>query len=394
MTTFLHWIRNIAVGTLNAFAKTVLFIVLLFVVLIVVGMMRGDGLPGNMVLTADLRTPMADSSQPGPFDLGDRPVTVMDFVLALDRAGRDSRVKGVFLRLGTGNISVAQSEELDAAIKRFRATGKFVVAHSQGFLTSGLGDYLTAASANEIWMQPQAPFGTAGAGVGEIFLRGLFDKIQAVPQIAKRADYKSAADMYMEKDFTGPDREQLTALLQSWYDTGTVDAGAMRKLDPKAVVAAFEASPQFAEDAKAKGLIDKIGYDDDAKTAATVRGGDAHAVNITKYIRAMHDDQRPASEAHIALITASGDIVDGSAGGGGFGGSASVIAGDDYANAIRQATKDSNIRAIVLRVDSPGGSVSASDQILDAVKKAQIAGKPVVVSMGTLAASGGYYIST
>jgi protease-4 len=394
MTTFLHWIRDIAVGTLNAFAKTVLFIVLLFIVLIVIGMMRGDGMPGNMVLTADLRSPIQDSSLAGPFDIGERPLTVMDFVLALDRAGRDSRVKGLFLRLGTGDISVAQSEELDAAIKRFRATGKFVIAHSQGFLNGGMGDYLTAASANEIWMQPESPFGTSGAGVGEIFLRGLFDKIQAVPQIAKRADYKSAADMFMEKDFTAPDREQLNALLQSWYGSGTTDAGALRKLDPKAVAAAFEASPQFAEDAKAKGLVDKIGYDDDAKNAATARAGaDAHTVSLTKYVYAMHNQPQTNAGAHIALITAAGDIVDGSSKGGGFSNS-TAIAGDDYAAAIRQATKDKDVRAIVLRVDSPGGSVSASDQILDAVKKAQAAGKPVVVSMGSLAASGGYYIST
>jgi protease-4 len=395
MTAFLHWIRNIALGTLNAFAKTVLFIVLLFVVLIFIGMMRGDGMPGNMVLTADLRSPMQDSSVAGPFDIGERPLTVMDFVLALDHAGRDSRVKGLLLRLGTGDISVAQSEELDAAIKRFRTTGKFVIAHSQGFLNGGMGDYLTAASANEIWMQPESPFGTAGAGVGEIFLKGLFDKIQAVPQIAKRADYKSAADMYMEKDFTAPDREQLTALLQSWYTTGTVDAGALRKLNPKAVAAAFEASPQFAEDAKSKGLIDKIGYDDDAKDAATRRAGaNAHTVTINKYVYALHSQPQSNANAHIALITAAGDIVDGSTHGGGLGGGSTAIAGDDYANAIRQATKDKDIRVIVLRVDSPGGSVSASDQILDAVKKAQAAGKPVVVSMGSLAASGGYYIST
>jgi protease-4 len=314
----------------------------------------------------------------------------MDLVLALDKAGRDSRVKGLFIRVGSGNISVPQAQELDAAIHRFRATGKFVIAHSQGFLSSGLGDYLTAASANQIWMQPQSPFSTSGAGAGAIFLRGLFDKIDAVPQIAKRADYKSAADMFMEKDYTAPDREQMNALLTSWYDTASAGAAANRKLNVKAVMAAFDASPQFSEDAKAKGLIDKIGYDDDAKNYALAQGGTKHAVNIRKYIAAMRDD--PQSGASIALITASGDIVDGKSGGG-FS-SSSVIAGDDYADAIRAAAKDKQIKAIVLRVDSPGGSVSASDQILDAVKKAQATGKPVVVSMGAVAASGGYYIST
>jgi protease-4 len=390
MAGFLRWIGSVAKGTLNGIASIILFFILLFVALSAIGMFRGDGLPGDMVLTADLRNPMPDSISRGPFGFGDAPLNVMDLVLALDKAGHDNRVKGVFIRVGSGDISVPQAQELSAAIHRFRDTGKFVVAHSQGFLSAGLGDYLTAASANQIWMQPQSPFSTAGAGAGAIFLRGLFDKIDAVPQIAKRADYKSAADMFMEKGYTGPDREQMNALLQSWYNTASSGAAASRKLDVKAVMAAFDASPQFSEDAKAKGLIDKIGYDDDARNFALAKAGTKRAVNIKKYITAMNDEPNP--DARIALITASGEIVDGKSGGG-FG-NTTVIAGDDYAEAIRAATKDTEVKAIVLRVDSPGGSVSASDQILDAVKKAQAAGKPVVVSMGAVAASGGYYIST
>ncbi|MGN6517727.1 MAG: signal peptide peptidase SppA [Rhizomicrobium sp.] len=390
MAGFLRWIGSVAKGTLNGIASFVLFLILLFVALFAIGLVHGDGLPDDMVLTADLRAPMPDSVARAPFGFGSKPLTVMDFVLALDRAGRDSRVKGVFLRIGSGGISVPQAEELGAAIHRFRQTGKFVIAHSQGFIGSGLGDYLTAASANEIWMQPEAPFSPSGAGAGAIFLRGLFDKIQASPQIVKRADYKSAADMFMEKGYTQPDREQMNALLQSWYSSGSALAAADRKLGVKAVTAAFDASPQFSEDAKAKGLIDKIGYDDDAKNYALARAGTKRVVNITKYIHAMYEQPEP--NAHIALIAASGDIVDGKTHDG-LGGSG-VIAGDDYADAIRAATKDASVKAIVLRVDSPGGSVSASDQILDAVKKAQAAGKPVVVSMGAVAASGGYYIST
>src|SRR5512146_13243 len=335
MAGFLRWIGSIAKGTLNGIASFVLFLILLLVALFAVGLVHGDGMPGDMVLTADLRSPMPDSVSRSPFGFGGRPLTVMDFVLALDRAGRDSRVKGVFLRIGSGGISVPQAEELGAAVHRFRQTGKFVIAHSQGFVSSGLGDYLTAASANEIWMQPEAPFSTSGAGAGAIFLRGLFDKIDATPQIVKRADYKSAADMFMEKDYTQPDREQINALLQSWYNSGSALAAADRKLDVKAVAAAFEASPQFSEDAKAKGLIDKIGYDDDAKNYALARAGTKHAVNITKYIHAMYEEPNP--NAHIALVAASGDIVDGKSRDGLSG---SVIAGDDYANAIREATRD------------------------------------------------------
>jgi protease-4 len=337
---------------------------------------------------------MRDSVANDPFDFGSRPANVMDTVLALDRAGRDSRVKGAFLRVGTADMPVAQAEEIGAALKRFRATGKFVVADATGFFANGLGDYLAASSADEIWMQPGSPFGASGAGAGALFLRGLFDKINAVPQIVKRADYKSAADMYMEKTRTTADREQTTAFLQSWVDNATNAAAADRHLDPKAVAAIFAASPQFAANAKKAGLIDKIGYDDDARQAALTRAGDgASSVTLRKYIHATEQAGEYGS-GQIALIEASGEIVDGTARQGGMVGDSSVVAGDDLAAAIRQATKDRGVKAIVLRVDSPGGSVTASDQILDAVRKAQAAGKPVVVSMGMLAASGGYYIST
>src|SRR5262249_52826429 len=240
MISFLRWCRSIAAGTLNAIARFAFLIVLVFVALIVIGLIMGDGLPSNMVLALDLRRPTADSASGSIF--GKRPVTVMDIVLGLDAAERDSRVKGVIMRLGNANLSIAQAEEIGTALKKFRKSGKFVIAHSMGFEATGLGDYLTAASANEIWMQPKSNFGSAGMGGGEISLRGLFDKIQAQPKIAKRSDYKSAADMYMEKSMTPADREQITVLLQSWYNSATADAAADRKLTPKAMAAVFEAS--------------------------------------------------------------------------------------------------------------------------------------------------------
>jgi len=392
MIAFLNWAKSIVLGTLNGLVKVALAIVLVLLIFLLIGLTRGDGLPGSIVLSADLRTPMADSSRRVGLDLGDRPLTTMDTVLTLDRATRDSRVKGLFLRLGDGVLSVAQAEELDAAIKRFRNSGRFVIAHSQGFDSASVGDYVAAASANEIWMQPKSTFSAAGVGAGAIFLRGLFDKIDAVPQIAKRSDYKSAADMFMEKDYTAADREQMNALLQSWYDSATAQAAALRKLTPKTVADVFEASPQFAEDAKRANLIDRLGYDDDAKDAAIARGGaGTKLVNLSRYehnTTNLVDGTLP----RVALVEAAGDIVDG-ASHDGFGGG-TAIAGDDYASALRDAAKDDSVRAIILRVNSPGGSVTASDQILDAIKKAQRAGKPVVVSMGPLAASGGYYIST
>jgi protease-4 len=394
MIAFLHWARDIALGTLNGIAKFVLFLILLFALFAGIGMIQGDGLPANIVLSLDLRHQLPDSAPEVPFDLGDTQVTVMNTILALDDAERDNRVKGVFVRLGGADIDMAQAEEIDAALKKFRRSGKFVIAYAAGFEGSGLGDYLTATSANEVWMQPKSVFGAAGAGGGGIYFRGLFDKIQAVPQIAKRAEYKSAADQYMEHNMTPFDREQTQAMMQSWYDNAVASVSATRNIQKPALTAAFDASPQFAEDAKKAGLVDRLGYDDDAQGAALARAGDkAKIVRMTQYIRAQEQDAGVDQGAKVALIEGSGEIVDGTAGRGGVFGQDVVIAGDDMAQAIRSAAADSSVKAILLRVDSPGGSVGASDQILDAVKKAQAKGKPVVVSMGGLAASGGYYIS-
>ena len=393
MISFLRWGRSILFGALNGIAKFALVIVILFLALFAIGLAEGDGLPGNMVLALDLRQPVADSALEQPFNIGPRQLTVMDIVLGLDQASRDSRVKGVWMRVGSGTLSVAQAEEIGAALHRFRASGKFVIAHSQGFESAGLGDYLAATSADEIWMQPASTFGTAGEGGGEIFLKGLFDKLGAVPQIVKRADYKSAADMYMEKAMTAPDHEQLTALMQSAYDWAAAGIAHDRKLAVSAVTTALQASPQFTDDAKKAGLIDRVGYDDDAYGAAMGRAGEgAKPVQMSDYVRAREDIAEAGIGPRIALVEASGEIVGGSSDGGSMIGNA-VIGGDDLAKAIRDATKEKDIKAIVLRVDSPGGSVTASDQILDAVKKARAKGKPVIVSMGSVAASGGYYIS-
>jgi protease-4 len=127
MMAFLRWAGSIALGTLNGIAKFVLALILLFIVLAVIGMIQGDGLPNNMVLSLDLRNQMADSAPEAPLSFGDTPPTVMSTVLALDAAERDNRVKGAFVRLGSGDMNIAQAEELAAALKKFKQSGKFVI---------------------------------------------------------------------------------------------------------------------------------------------------------------------------------------------------------------------------------------------------------------------------
>jgi protease-4 len=390
MIRFLSWLRDILFAVLNGLAKVVVAVLLLFLVLLVIGLVRGDGLPGTMVLSLDLREPIDDSRAASTSIFTPRRPTVMDVVLGLDAAARDGRVKGVIMRLGNGALSTAEAQEIDVALHRFRAKGKFVIADATAFFSAGLGDYLAASAADEIWVQPKSPFSVSGAGGGEIFLRGTLDKLNAEPQIAKRAEYKSAADMFMAKQMSPADREQLTQLMNSVYGSAVDQMAANRHLTHAQVVAALEASPQFAEDARTAKLVDRIGYDDQVRAAATAKAGSgAKSIKFTDYVK---NTTSHIGSPNIAIVEAAGEIRDGTAKNSLLN-TAVGIASDDMSAAIDQAARDKNIKAIVLRVDSPGGSVTASDQILHAVKAAQAKGKPVVVSMGGVAASGGYYIS-
>jgi len=390
MIRFLSWLRAIFLSVLNGLAKIAVALLLIFLLLVVIGMARGDGLPGKMVLALDLREPIDDSRAAPTSIFTPRRPTVMDVVLGLDAASRDGRVKGVVMRLGTGALSTAEAQEIGTAIHRFRAKGKFVIADASAFFSAGLGDYLAASAADQIWVQPKSPFSVSGTGGGEIFLRGTLDKLNAEPQIAKRAEYKSAADMFMEKQMSPADREQLTALMNSVYGSAVDQMAANRHLSRDQVIAALQASPQFAEDARAAKLVDRIGYDDQARAAATGRAGSgAKSVKFADYVK---NTTSRIGSPNIAIVEAAGEIRDGTAKNSLLD-RASGIASDDMSAAIEQAARDKDIKAIVLRVDSPGGSVTASDQILHAVKAAQAKGKPVVVSMGSVAASGGYYIS-
>jgi len=390
MVRFLTWLREIFLSVLNGLAKTLAFLVLLVALLVIISLARGDGLPGNMVLALDLREPIDDSAASPSSILTPRRATVMDVVLGLDAAGRDARVKGVVMRLGNGALSTAEAQEIGAAIQRFRAKGKFVTAQATAFFSAGLGDYYLATACERIHLAPAGDLNLLGLNAETRFLRGTFDKIHAEPQIAKRAEYKSAADMYMEKSMTDPDRQQLTRLMQSVYDAAAGEIAAARHITVPELVSALEASPQFSEDALKRRLVDKIGYDDEARAAAEARAGaGAKLVRFGNYLRAV---TKPLTNANIAVVEGSGEIRDGTARTSLLNG-ASGIASDDFALAIRQAVRDKAIKAIVLRIDSPGGSVTASDQILHAVTMAQKAGKPVVVSMAGVAASGGYFIS-
>ena len=264
----LNWLWAIVRSVVNTIARTVVFALIAIVALAIVGLTAGDGMPDTMVLELDLRQPMDDKSASFLFDLARGDISIMDAVLGLDVAARDPRVKGVFLRVGSGDLSVPKAEELRAALKRFRSAGKFVLAHSQSFYSGGLGDYSVAAAADEIWMQPGGAFFASGTASTTVFLRGLFDNIEAVPQFVQREEYKSAADIFMQTDFTPAHREAPGRVLQSWYDTVIGEIAADRAMERDVLIGFLEESPSTVDIVREQGLITALGYDDDARDAA------------------------------------------------------------------------------------------------------------------------------
>ena len=379
-------------GIFNLFASLIIFLVLITLISSVVGVATKPRLPGDMLLTLDLRGSLPDSKRNSIFEDEHAVTSVVDVVTALAAAETDERVKGMFIRVGGGGMSSSSAQELRDAIKSFRAKGKFVVVHAQAFYAGGMGDYLLASAADEIWMQPVSEMNTTGVATTTMFFRGLLDKINAVPQFEQRYEYKNAANVYTEKDYTQAHREATTRLLESVFESATASIAADRKKTREEIVALINSAPYLTQEAIDKKLIDKQGYDDEAQDAALARAGNkAELKTLTEYFTLAGSPWHHPGSPAIAFIHGDGQINDGKSQGG-FGGDTS-IGGDTLARAFRDATEDADVKAILFRVNSPGGSAIASDQILDAVKKAQKAGKKVVVSMGDVAASGGYYVS-
>jgi protease-4 len=218
-----------------------------------------------------------------------------------------------------------------------------------------------------------------------------------VADFQQRYEYKNAVNQYLYSDYTPAHRESELSWMGSVYQTAISSIAADRGQSPGAVKTTLEAGPYSAEEAKAKGLIDDVGQVKAAEDAALAKGGpDAKMVEFGAYASGRRAAPAPGLIAgpKIAVISAEGAIMTGRSGGPGAFGGGDAIRSDDVANAFYSAIEDQGVKAIVFRVSSPGGSDTASEQILSAVRAAKAAGKPVVVTMGTYGASGGYWISS
>jgi protease-4 len=327
-----------------------------------------------------------------------RKTRLPDVVDGLRRARHDDRVRVLVAKVGGGRIGLARMQEIREAVSGFRRSGKLAVAWSETFgeFTHGNLPYYLATAFDRIYLQPSGSVGLTGVAVEQLFLHDALAKIGIGFQSAKRHEYKTAADPLTERGFTGPAREATERLAASIVEQLSAAIAERRGKTQAEARALLDRGPFLAADALAEGLVDALGYRDEVYADARKEAGkDAVLQYVGRYQRAHVLAARARRlpnprERHVALIHASGPIKQGRSSRGPSGG---AMGSDTVAAALRSATSDDRVRAVVLRVNSPGGSYTASDTIWREVVRIRATGKPVVVSMSDVAASGGYFIS-
>lgn len=304
---------------------------------------------------------------------------------AIDSARTDPRIEGLVVRIGPLETGWAKLEEIHSHLLAFHASGKPSICYL-GYDGEENAEYYVASGCDQVWLGPSNPLGVRGMMAEATFLRGTLDKLKIVPDFYHIAEFKTATNQYTEKKFTPAHREEVESLLTSLYDEYLTEVSSARHMDRAHFADLVQKGPFLPQDAMQNKLVDRLAYWDEVQDFFRQKSGEWNPVGFGQYRQGLSDGSGP----RIAIIYASGEIVSGasqiSPGG------TVVMGGDSVAAEIREARNDSSIRAIVLRVDSPGGSAVASEVIRREVELARKK-KPVVVSMSDVAASGGYWIS-
>jgi protease-4 len=319
--------------------------------------------------------------------------TVRDVVDAIDRGMSDDRVVGMIAKIGAAPMGMAQTQEIRDAVLRFRAHKKFAVAYSETFgeFGPGNGAYYLATAFDHIYLQPSGDVGLTGIILESRFIKGTLSKLGLTFHGDHRYEYKNALNFYTETKYTGPHKEAMTAIMTSWFNQMKDGICQARQIPPEQFQSVVDAGPYLGKEAVAAKLVDAVAYRDEVYGDVKSKAGDgAELLYLDKYLnRAGRPHDRGKT---VALVFGVGDVTRGKSDYDPVQGSQNM-GSDTVAGAIRAAAEDKDVKAILFRVDSPGGSYVASDTIWREVVRARQAGKPVVVSMGNLAGSGGYFVA-
>ena len=312
---------------------------------------------------------------------------------ALHEAAEDRHVVGLIAKVG-GMWPWATMQELRRGVQAFGASGKPTLAWVETFGelgSRGMAAYVLATAFGELWLQPGGEVGLLGVGIEQTFVRGTLDRLGIEPQFEQRYEYKNAADVLVRKEFTAAHREALERLSESVFSDAVDTIADARGLTHDQVRELINTGPRTAPEAQAAGLVDRLGYRDQAYEAMRTRTDRKPELLFADRWRPRRKIAPPPHRRdHVAVVDVRGGIATGRTRRGPMG----RQAGSDTVSAqLRAAHDNDRARAVVMRVESPGGSAVASEVIWREVFRLREAGKPVVVSMGDVAASGGYYIS-
>jgi protease-4 len=386
---------------------------------------RHHGVPDGCVLELDLQSVPNETGGFDPLAMlagGGRPMLLRDAVAAIHRAAEDERVAGLIARVQIPAAAAGPVQELRAAIAAFTAV-KPSLAWAETF--PGTLSYYLASAFGEVWMQPSGTVGLVGFATNAMFLRDALDKAGVQAQFIARGEYKSAANLFTQDAYTEAHREADSRLIESLHAQVLAAVAESRHIEPADVDALADQAPLLRDAAIEGRLIDRIGFRDEAYArigelvgavsnpgslrscppedvspeTGNADGPDAPPrLYLSRYAHAnpsMPTRSLPGRKTKptIAVVTLAGPIVSGRGGRQLSPLGTSSAGGDTIAAALREAAADDAVSAVVLRVDSPGGSVTGSETVWREVNRLRKAGKPVVASMGAVAASGGYYVS-
>ncbi len=319
--------------------------------------------------------------------------TLRTVVDALEKAGDDPKVTGLVATLGSGPLGTAQAQEIRDAVLAFRAKKKTAVAFAETFgeFGPGNGSYYLASAFDETYLQPSGDIGLVGLIAETPFLRGTLDKLGVVPRLDHRYEYKNAMNIFTEKKYTPAHKVATGKLIESIFGQMVRGIAEGRKLGEDEVRALFDKGPYLGKEAVDAKLVDGLAYRDEVYEKAKAKAGTgAQLLFLGQYLeRAGRPHQKGKT---VALIYGVGQVSRGKDDYDPLGNSF-TMGSDSVSAAFRDAVADKDVKAILFRVDSPGGSYVASDTIWRETVRAKKAGKPVIVSMGNVAGSGGYFVS-
>lgn len=314
-------------------------------------------------------------------------------VETLHRAKADDRVLGLMARIDAPGMGWAQVQELRDAVLAFRQSGKPAVAFAESFGEFGPGNdaFYLAAAFDEIYLQPSGSVGLTGLLAQGYFVKGALEKLGVEPRLDEREEYKGIKGVLSERGFTPPQREALVRVLQSLSEQMTAGIAEGRGLSRADVSGLMERAPLSAGEALDARLVDGLRYRDEVRRLVEDRlGADVEFLPLFRYAGRLEPEGEPA--ATVALIYGVGQVRGGRNRYDPIGGGLSM-GSDSVVRAFRRAVEDDEVRAVIFRIDSPGGSYVASDTIRREVARAKRRRKPVIVSMGNVAGSGGYFVA-